>query len=239
MTLDRIATLLCFLPVLAACGDEVLLHRLDEPQANQVLVALAEAGLQARKEPEGSDDGTFTVSVRPAEAGVARSLLAARDLPRARSPGFSELFGSPGLVPTPLEEQARYLHALSGELARTLEALDGVVGARVHLALPVPDPLRPDARRTPRAAILLKCRPDARGRLEEQADGLRRMVAGAADGLDPASVAVVVAEASASPPARVQAPRVSRTWLAGSALALAVVLGAGALSMGRRRKDGA
>ena len=41
MTLDRIATLLCFLPVLAACGDEVLLHRLDEPQANQLLVALA------------------------------------------------------------------------------------------------------------------------------------------------------------------------------------------------------
>jgi type III secretion protein J len=237
--LDRITLLLFLLPVLAGCGDEALLHRLDEPQANQVLVALAEAGLEARKEREGSDDGTFTVSVRPAEAGVARSLLSARDLPRSRSPGFSELFGSPGLVPTPLEEQARYLHALSGELARTLEGLDGVVGARVHLALPVLDPLRPDARRTPRASILIKCRPDARGRLEEQADGLRRMVAGAADGLEPASVAVVVAEASASPPARVQVPRISRTWLAGSALALAVVLGAIALSMGRRRRDGA
>jgi type III secretion protein J len=239
VTVARIALLLCLLPVLAACGDEVLLHRLDEPQANQVLVALGEAGLQARKEREGSDDGTFTVSVRPAEAGVARSLLSARDLPRTRSPGFSELFGSPGLVPTPLEEQARYLHALSGELARTLESLDGVVGARVHLALPVPDPLRPDARRTPRASILVKCRADARGRLEEQVDGLRRMVAGAADGLDPASVAVVVAETAPSPPARVHAPGNSRTWLAGSALVLAVVLGAGALSMGRRRRDGA
>jgi type III secretory pathway lipoprotein EscJ len=65
------------------------------------------------------------------------------------------------------------------------------------------------------------------------------MVAGAADGLEPASVAVVVAEASASPPARVQAPRISRTWLAGSALALAVVLGAIALSTGRRRREGA
>ena len=228
---------LALLPFLAACGDEVLLHRLDEPQANQVLVALADAGLPARKERERSDDGTFTVTVRPPEASAARSLLSARDLPRARSPGFSELFGSPGLVPTPLEEHARYLHALSGELARTLEAIDGVVGARVHLAWPVPDPLRPDARRTPRASILIKCRPDARNRMEGQADGLRRMVAGAADGLDPASVAVLVVETGALPPARSPAPRVSRTWVAGSALALAVALGAGAISLGRRRRE--
>ncbi len=140
--MSRTTPLPALLLLLAACGDEVLLHRLDEPQANQVLVALGEAGLPARKQREGSDDGTFTVAVRPSDAAAARSLLSARDLPRTRSPGFSELFGSPGLVPTPLEEHARYLHALSGELARTLEALDGVVGARVHLALAVPDPPR-------------------------------------------------------------------------------------------------
>ncbi len=239
MTLERLLFPVALLSLLTACGDEVLLHRLDEPQANQVLVALADAGLPARKEREGSDDGTFTVAVRPSEAEAARSLLSARDLPRARSPGFSELFGSPGLVPTPLEEHARYLHALSGELARTLEALDGVVGSRVHLALPVPDPLRPDVRRTPRASILIKCRPDARDRLEGQVDGLRRMVAGAADGLDPASVAVLVAETGAPPPPRAPAPRLSRTWLAGSALALAVALGVGAISLGRRRRDDA
>lgn len=235
----RIAPSLALLALLAACGDEVLLHRLDEPQANQVLVALGDAGLPARKERVGSDDGTFTVAVRPSEAAAARSILSARDLPRARSPGFSELFGSPGLVPTPLEEHARYLHALSGELARTLEALDGVVGARVHLAMPVPDPLRPEARRTPRASVLLKCRPDARDRLESQADGLRRMVAGAADGLDPASVAVLVADAAAPPPVRAPASRISRSWLAGAALALAAALGAAALGLGRRRRDGA
>lgn len=235
--MERLALPVTLLCLLTACGDEVLLHRLDELQGNQVLVALADAGLPARMEREGSDDGTFNVTVRPADAAAARSLLSARDLPRARSPGFSELFGSPGLVPTPLEEHARYLHALSGELARTLEAIDGVVGSRVHLALPVPDPLRPEARRTPRASILIKCRPDARSRLEGQADGLRRMVAGAADGLDPASVAVLVAETGAPPPPRAPVPRTSRTWLAGSALALAVVLGAGAITLGRRRRD--
>jgi type III secretion protein J len=234
----RLASSVALLLLLPACGDEVLLHRLEEPQANQVLVALGDAGLPARKERDGSEDGAFSVVVRPSEAAAARSVLSARDLPRARSPGFSELFGSAGLVPTPLEEHARYLHALSGELARTLESLDGVLGARVHLALPAPDPLRPDARRTPRASILVKCRPDAHGRLDAQAEGLRRLIAGAAEGLDPASVSVLVSEVASPPSPRAPEPKIPRGWLAGSALALAVFLGAGALTLGRRRTDG-
>jgi type III secretion protein J len=82
----------------------------------------------------------------------------------------------------------------------------------------------------------VKCRPDARGRIEEQSDGLRRIVAGAAEGLEPGAVALVVAE-SAAPPVRPPERTVSRPWLAGSAMALAVILGAGALSLGRRRSD--
>ncbi len=65
------------------------------------------------------------------------------------------------------------------------------------------------------------------------------MVAGAADGLDPASVSVLLTETAASPIDRAPAARASRTWLAESALALAAVLGAGALALGRRRKDDA
>lgn len=225
---------LALLLLLASCGDEVILHRLDEPQANQVVVALGGAGLPARVEREGGEDGAFSVAVRPSDAAEARTVLAAHDLPRPRSPGLGELFGSPGLVPTPLEEHARYLHAIAGELARSLESLDGVVGARVHLALPVPDPLRPDARRAPRASVLVKCRPGAGGRLEAQAEGLRRMVAGAADGLDPASVSILVAEAPAAP-SRADGPRPARRWLAAAGIATALALGAGALVLGRRR----
>jgi type III secretion protein J len=228
---------IALLPLLAACGDEVLLHRLDEPQANQVIVALGEGGVRARMAREDGDEGGFAVSVHPTDAPAARGLLSARDLPRARAPGFAELFGSPGLVPTPAEEHARYLHALSGELGRTLESLDGVLAARVHLALPAADPLRPDARRSPRASVLVRCRPDARAPLEAQADGIRRIVAGAAEGLEPASVAVMVVEAAARPAPAVGEGRSSRAWIAGSAIALAVVLGAGALSVGRHRAD--
>jgi type III secretion protein J len=230
----RLASSVALLLLLAACGDEVLLHRLDEPQANEVLLALADAGVVARRTPPEGEEGGVAIAVRPAEAAHARGVLSARDLPRSRAPGFSELFGSPGLVPTPLEEHARYLHALSGELSRTLEGIDGVVSARVHVALPAPDPLRPDGRRAPRASVLVKCRPEARPRLDGEADALRRLVAGAADGLDPASVAVVLTEGP-PPPSRAAARSRSRGWLAGAALALALALAGGAVAVGRRR----
>lgn len=216
------------------CGEEEILHRLDEGQANQVLAALGEAGLGGRSSRAQGEDAGLSILVPGAEAAEARRVLAARDLPRARAPGFSDLFGSPGLVPTPVEERARYLHALSGELSRSLETLDGVVGARVHLALPPPDPLRPEAPRAPRAAVLLRCRPEARARLEGQVEGLRRVVAGAAEGLEPSGVAVVIAEVADAPP-RPRARRASPWLLGGAGVALFAAAALAALAWRRRK----
>ncbi len=234
MSVSRRAAVTTLALLATGCGDEVLLHRVDEPQANHVLVALGEAGIVARKAPQEGEEGGFAVAVAPADAARARGVLAARDLPRPRAPGFAELFGSPGLVPTPVEEHVRYLHALAGELARSIEGIDGVASARVHVALPAPDPLRPDARRAPRASVLVKCRAGARARIEAEADGIRRLVAGAADGLEAATVAVVVAEGPAAPlpPAATGA---ARGWFAGGALLVAMALGGFAVATGRRR----
>jgi type III secretion protein J len=219
--------------LLPACAEEEILHRLDEAQANQVLVVLAEGGVEGRAVASVGDDGALAVRVAPGEAGEARRILAGRDLPRARPPGFSDLFGSPGLVPTPVEERARYLHALSGELSRSLETVPGVTGARVHLALPAPDPLRPEAPRAPRASVLLRCRPGSRGAIEAQVEGLRRLVAGAAEGLEPASVSVVVTETGApvAPPASRRWPRMLLAAAVASALG---AVGLGAVAWRRR-----
>jgi len=217
----RLAPLL--LALAAACGDEELLHGLDETQANQSLVALGDDGISGRKVREDGSEGGWTVTVPSGEGARARRLLAARELPRARPPGFAEVFGKGSMVPTPAEERALYQHALAGELARSLETIDGVVEARVHLALPAPDPLRPEARAAPRAAVLLKCRAEARAPIESLAAGIRSLVAGAAEGLGPESVAVVIAEAGAGPPAREPRGRSTSPALAVLA-ALAAVL---------------
>ncbi len=153
--------------LLLACGcsgSEEILHGLEEPQANQVLVALDDGGIGGRKErPDGAEAG-WTVLVPAGAAGRAQRLLADRELPRPRAPGFGEVFGKGSMVPSAAEERALYLHALAGELSRSVEAIDGVLEARVHLALPEPSPLRVEPALPPRAAVLVKSLPGARER---------------------------------------------------------------------------
>ena len=217
--------LLFLLAALAGCGGEPLLHDLPEREANAVLVALDEAGITASKVRQDGAEGGWTVSVPAGEAGRAHRLLAERELPRASPPGLGEVFGQGSAVPTPVEEHARWLHALSGELARSVEALDGVVEARVHLGLPADDPLRPGARPTPRAAVLVKCRPAACPALRAMEGGLRALVAGAADGLAPEAVAVVVADAAEAPAGPPPRRSTAARWLAALAALGAAALG--------------
>lgn len=134
-----------------------------------------------------------------------------------------------------MEEHARWLHALAGELSRSLESIDGVVEARVHLGLPATNPLHPGGRTAPRAAVLLKCRPSACAGLRALEPGVRSLVAGAAEGLTADGVAVVIAEGAepAPPPPRAGRPRPLL------AVAVAAALGGVGLALlawrGRRR----
>lgn len=222
------AALAALAVALAGCAREELLHGLDERQANEVLVALDEGGVAATKAREDGAEERWRVDVDRGDGARAQRLLAERELPRARAPGVAEVFGKGSMVPTPTEEHALLLHALAGELARSVEALDGVVAARVHLGLRQPDPLRPDDRRAPRASVLVKCRAAACPAVRALEPGLRAMVAGAVDGLEPSAVAVVVAEAPAAAP---RAPARSRRAGVLVGFAAAAALAAAALAL--------
>lgn len=217
---------------LAACGGEPVAHGLAERQANQVAVALDEAGLGASVRRDEGSDGAWRVEVTASAAPAARRLLLERALPREEAPGFAAVVGKGGLVPTPAEERARLLHALAGELARSIETVDGVVEARVHLAPSPDDPLRTGAAPAARGAVLVKVRAGHRERLEPMRPGIQALVAGAVPGLDPALVAVVVAEAvPASPPPPVR-PRSPSSLAAAAGTA---VLGMALLGIALRR----
>jgi type III secretion protein J len=218
--------LLALSALAGGCAREEILHDLDERQAAEVVVALDDGGIEAGKARAGGSEGGFTVEVSSPDAPRALRILAERDLPRPRPPGFGEVFSKGGLVPTPTEERALYQHAVAGELARSVEGIDGVVGARVHLALAEPDPLHPGERPAPRASVLVRCRPAACAGVRELEQGIRALVAGAADRLEPAAVAVVVAEAHEGPPP-VHPPRSS--WPRAAAL-LAALAALGALA---------
>lgn len=178
----------------SACGGDELVHGLDEPQAIQVLVALDEGGVSGRKRRDEGNENSWLVEVRASEGSRARRILAEHQLPRTRPPGFGEVFGKGSVVPTPAEERALYLHALSGELARSVEAVDGVLEARVHLAMPPSDPLSTAKSPPVRAAVLVKVGLRGRERFAPLSAGVQTLVAGAVPGLDAAAVSVVVTE---------------------------------------------
>ena len=187
---------------LAACSTSVL-HGLDERSANEAEAALERAGIAAEKVVDDTAAAgaspAFAVRVARTDGARALELLRVTGLPRDRRRGFAETYGQPSLIPTASEERARYLDALAGEIERTLETVDGVVGARVHLVPADPEGTAPDpgdARPRPaaRAAVLLKTRPGA-GRPPIDASDIRRLVAGSVPGLDEAAVAVVTTTA--------------------------------------------
>jgi len=184
--------------VLAGCRAP-LKDELDEDQADEVILALYEAGITASKAREGGSTGAsrYRVEVDRGEVGRALSVLRHADLPRSAPHGMGELFAESSLVPTATEERARYVAAVAGELTRTLESIDGVVDARVHLALPERGSLLLDeAPPEPRASVLLKHRsgtpppPDA---------AVRALVAGAVLDIPPERVAVVRLEVADAP----------------------------------------
>jgi type III secretion protein J len=174
-------------------------HGLDESAANEVVTSLERAGISASKNRDDSAGDGFVVSVGKSDVVRSMELLHSLGLPRGRRSGFAEVYKQSSLLPTPSEERAKYIEALSGEVGKTLEVVDGVVSARVHLVLPEPTPGVLDDRPKPtaQAAVLLKIRP-GRGQPISEPE-VQKLVAGSVPGLDPATVAVVFTAAAQAP----------------------------------------
>ena len=162
---------LLVLASVVGCSGVDLQSGLDERQANQAVVALDQAGIGAEKvREEGARVPTYRLRVASGDVAQALKVLRSHELPRENPKGVVELMGQPSLIPTATQERALHVAALSGELARTLETIDGVLAARVHLSLPDDNPLREaEHRPAPSASVLIKARAgtalDARGAL--------------------------------------------------------------------------
>ena len=170
----------------AACSAPVATG-LDEGDANRIVVALDRASIDSSKEIDPSADGKFRVLV--AKDDTARALGAMRDddLPRTRPPGVLDV-GKGSLVPSQAAEHAQLIAGIAGDMQRSLEAIDGVVAARVHLDVPPSDPLRDVRAMRPTASVLL----EHRGSTPPLAtESVQRLIAGGVAGMMPNDVAVV------------------------------------------------
>lgn len=142
--------------LLSGCKEQVLYGDLTERQANEVVAALRESGIEAQKLHQ---EKTYAVQVGADDFPAAVQLMRAQGLPRESYDSLGQVFKREGFVSTPLEERARLLYALSQELSNTVASIDGVVAARVHLVVPEKHPL--DDKPQPAAAsVFIKHRPD-------------------------------------------------------------------------------
>lgn len=185
--------------VLTACGRTELYSSLSERSANEMIAVLRSAGIEADKRP--SVDQTWSLYISDDQFVEAIAALDAEGYPQAEFSDMGELFRRQGFVSTPLEERARYVFGLEQELSRTLTAIDGVVMARVHLALPENDPLA-DERQPSSASVFIKHRLGLD--LSEQTTSIKGLIVNSVEGLsyDNVSVALFPTER------RVPAPQV-------------------------------
>ncbi|MGE0630431.1 MAG: flagellar basal-body MS-ring/collar protein FliF [Hyphomicrobiaceae bacterium] len=154
---------------------------LSPQDVSRMTAALAEAGV-----PFDVNEQRTAVLVPFGRTARARSLLAEKGLPASGRAGY-ELFdqlGSMGL--TSFMQEITRIRALEGEISRTIQALDGVVAARVHLVLSNPASFRSD-RRDPSASVLIR----TDGRFKSTVgETVRHIVASAVPGMKVEQVSV-------------------------------------------------
>lgn len=125
--------------LLAGCSKETTLHSgLEEQQANLVMAALLDVGINCSK--VAGDEGTWNVMVDETKFAQAVDLLEKKGLPRRPHQGIGEVFKKTGMISSTSEERIRFMDALAQDLAKTISCIDGVIDARVHIVLPENDP---------------------------------------------------------------------------------------------------
>ncbi len=117
-----------------------------------------------------------------------RLRLAQQGLPKGGAVGF-ELLDQEKFGISQFSEQVNYQRALEGELARTIETLGPVKGARVHLAMPKPS-LFVREQKSPSASVTVNLAP-GRAMDEGQISAVVHLVSSAVAGLPPGNVTVV------------------------------------------------
>src|SRR5271170_1654307 len=133
----------------------VLYGQLSERESGQVMDALTAAGIEFKLTPSGA------VSVPESKVQEARIRLASQGLPQSDAMGIEMIQKDSAFGSSTMMESARYQSVLETELARTIAKVQGVQGARVHLALPKPSVFLRDARKAT-ASVMLQLYPGRR-----------------------------------------------------------------------------
>ena len=132
-----------------------------------------------RRRPD--DHGRQGPGLRPAPQ------MSGKGLPAGQDTGYA-LLDKQGITTSEFQQQVTYQRALEGELSKTLEALDGVNQAVVHVALPKDEVFVTDQDK-PTASVLLDLAPGTQ-LSGEQIQAVTNLVSSSVQGMDPDQVTV-------------------------------------------------
>ncbi len=164
---------------------EVLYSGLGPEDVNQIGMVLSESGI-----PFDVNETGTAVLVDYGKTAQARMILAEKGLPKSDKAGYQlfDQMGSLGL--TSFMQQVTRVRALEGELVRTIQQIDGVKTARVHLALKPENSFR-GKEDAATASVVIR----TTGRPSEQTiSSIRQIVAAAIPGLLPEHVTVMTTD---------------------------------------------
>lgn len=179
--------------VLAGCQAD-LYSNLTEAEANEMLAVLLANEVAANKKPGA--DGVFTVAVGQDDILRSLDILKNSGLPRIERASMGQVFAKSGIVSSPFEERIRYVYALGEDVAKTIQQIDGVLTARVHIVLPEKAEFG-QAVKPSSAAVFIKQRPEVD--LDFLVPQIRRLVSNSIEGVSFDNVAVVLVEAQEAP----------------------------------------
>ncbi len=187
--------MMCVLAVLALAGTSAwwssrtdwrtLYTGLESRDAAQLQQQLSAAGILFQTTPDGT-----AVEVPAEQLDKARVAIAAKGMPQSGRLGF-ELFDKPNWVGSEFDERVNYQRALEGELEHTIETMEAIRSARVHVVLPKQGAFSSEDQPAKASAVLKLRRLDLP---RQEADSIRAMVAGAVEGLQASAVTLVDAD---------------------------------------------
>ncbi|MCW2848618.1 MAG: fliF [Marmoricola sp.] len=159
-----------------------LFSNLSSQDASAVIEQLDSQGVNYKL-----SNGGDTVMVPRNDVYKTRIKLSGEGLPSGSDGGYS-LLDKQDLSTSQFKEQTDYKRAMEGELTKTIEAMDGVQSAVVHLAIPAKQVFA-DKQDPPTASVLVSTRPgDTLS--PEQVQSVVHLVAASIDGMDPEKVTV-------------------------------------------------
>lgn len=159
-----------------------LYSNLSSSDASAVIDKLDSQGV-----PYKLTNGGNTVMVPKDKVYSTRISLSGQGLPGASDSGYS-ILDKQSLSTSSFQEQTNFKRAMESELSRTIEALNGVDTAVVHLALPEKQVFA-DKQDPATASVLVSTRPGS-DLGAEQVQAIVNLVASSVDGLEPDKVTV-------------------------------------------------